>query len=108
MSDWTIWLFAAASGFAAAGFLGALHQCLTGSRPVFRVSLRSPVHLVWGFFVCMFAGPQIVTAGALRRWRQKQLPVTVLLLAVMLSLVWSLCAGIVVAQFWLLTGMIAV
>ena len=108
MSNWHIWAFAIASGFVAAGFLSALHRCVTGSPAGFRFAADSPVHVIWGFFICMFAGPHIVASGALRRWSAGGLSVSTLLLAALIAIVWSLFAGVLVAQLWWWAGMIIV
>lgn len=100
--------FVPASGFAAAGFLGALHRVLGGEGPGFRLNRSSAAAAVWSFFVCMFAGPYIVGSGTWRTWRAGRLPHAMLLPAALLVLVWSFCAGAFVAQFWMLTGMIQI
>lgn len=106
MNDWAILAFAVAGGFTLSGMVMSLDAAMRPDGPRFRASFGSPGESLWSVALSMFGGPGIVAAGALRLWRGGSIDVVTLALAGVISLVWSLCSGILALQALAMAGVL--
>lgn len=116
----SLYLFALAIGFVAAGLLSATHAAFqdegevydepTGDAHAGRVSqskeqarqiylyFDTPLAIAWSMFVCIFAGPYLLAAKGLYLWRSDFLPFSALAFCFFIAATWSFCSGVVLME----------
>jgi len=90
-------------GFVAAAFLYCADYAIRGKPAYLVLSSPNMLHVMGNFVFCMFAGPYVVAERGLEFWRSGRVPFGILIVCGIISLMWSFCSGVFVAQ--LLTGL---
>lgn len=94
MSEFTVFAFCAAIGFATAGTISSLYQWITAERADFTVQCRSASGLVVLVLLTMFAGPFIIADKVIAGLRSRQISLVPAVVGTVLAGMWSVCAGI--------------
>ena len=94
MSEFSLFAFCAAMGFVAAGTISSLYQWVTSEKADFSVERKSTPGIIVAIVISMFAGPFIVVQKVIAGVRTQQLRALPAALAVVLSGMWSVCAGV--------------
>ena len=81
-------------GFVAAGTISSLYQWVTSERADFSVERKSTSGVIIAIMVSMFAGPFIVVQKVIAGIRSHQIQALPAMFGVLISGVWSVCAGI--------------
>lgn len=95
-------------GFVSAAFLYTADTALRG-RPSYLVIQSPSLFKVAGtFFFCMFVGPYITAERGIVFWLEGKITNAMLAVCGVVSVLWSFCAGVFVAQLLMVTGLVQV
>ena len=98
--------FVIALGFATAGLVCSLDQLMRGRSAMLVPSTATYTGIAGAFLFCMFSGPYIVLERGLAHWRNGTAPASLFTLCLAISLLWSFCLGVLVAQFLIGIGVL--
>ncbi|MGQ7794533.1 DUF6949 family protein [Faunimonas sp. B44] len=98
MSEFAIFGFCAAMGFALAGVVATFYQLVTSEVASFRVGRTTFIGNAMAVILSMFGGPFIVARTVVAGFRARELPGLLLLIGLAISAIWSTCAGIFVVS----------
>lgn len=107
-SQMSLAIFVVAAGFITSAMASYGAAMLGGKDGSFRVSFQTLASIIWGFFVCLFAGPYLTLETSMEFWRKGLLSGQVFTIAVVVTMVWSFCTGVFVIQLLAYSGIIAV
>jgi len=108
LSEMTMIILISALGFAGSALVAYSGGLLTGETGSYQLSFDSVGGVVAGFLVCMFAGPFITVEQSIAYWRDGLISGRGVSFALLVSLAWSFCSGILIVQFLAYAGIIAV
>ncbi len=94
MAEFQALLFCAAIGFASAGTIASFYQWITSERADFTMVRPSPTGFAILVVLSMFGGPFIVAQKVLAGLRTHELRAIPAAVGVVVSGMWSVCAGI--------------
>lgn len=94
MSDFGVFAYCAAIGFAVAATLAFLYQWVTSERAELFALRPSPVSLAFAVLLSMFCGPFLVVRRVVDGLRAREMTILPAVLATVLAGMWSVCAGI--------------
>jgi hypothetical protein len=90
----SLFAFCAAIGFVAAAAISSFYQWVTSEGADFSVERKSTPGIIVAIVISMFAGPFILVQKVIAGVRTQQLRALPAALAVVLSGMWSVCAGV--------------
>ena len=94
MSELGLFAFCAAMGFVAAGTISSFYRWVTSEPADFSVERKGIPGVILSIVISMFAGPFIVVEKVIAGVRAHQIRALPAALAVVLSGMWSVCAGV--------------
>lgn len=94
MTEVGLFAFCAAMGFVTAGTISSFYQWITSERADFSVERKSAPGIIVSILVTMFAGPYIVVQKVVAGLRAHQLRALPAAFGVLISGMWSVCAGL--------------
>ena len=94
MSEFEVFLFCAALGFASAGTIASFYQWVTSERADFGISRPSAVGWLVVVLISMFGGPFIVMQKVLAGVRTHEIRALPAMIGVVVAGMWSVCAGV--------------
>lgn len=95
-------------GFVSAAILYTADHVIRGRPGLIMFGSPSGWQMIRMFFFCMFAGPYFTAERGLVFWSEGRIDTPILALCGLVSLLWSFCAGVFVAQLLMLIGIIQV
>lgn len=104
----TMIILISALGFAGSALVAYSGGLLTGETGSYQLSLDSVGSVLAGFVVCMFAGPFITVEQSISYWRDGLISGKAISFAILVSMVWSFCSGILIVQLLAYMGLVAV
>lgn len=108
MENMPLVLFIIAMGFISSAILSCAVQSATRSSVALSLPDGQPKLLILIFVYCMFAGPYLVLSNTLKALTQHGLPYYMLGGGFIISLIWSMCSGVLIVQLLLILGVVAV
>lgn len=100
--------FIIAIGFVSAALLSNLVQLKTDDPNDFYLPVNNGPRMVLVFIICMFSGPYLVIRNAIVFANNFGMPPYVLGCCFGVSILWSLCSGILIVQTLTLIGVIGI
>ncbi|MYZ47832.1 DUF6949 family protein [Propylenella binzhouense] len=94
MPDLQVFVFCMAMGFALAGAVSSFYQLVTSEPANFRIGANSVFGNLTAVVISIFGGPFIVARLVLRGLRTREMSVAPVLVGLVVSAMWSTCAGI--------------
>ncbi len=94
MSEFSLFAFCAAMGFVTAGTISSFYRLVTSERADFSVERKGIPGVILSIVISMFAGPFIVVEKVIAGVRAQQIRALPAAFAVLLSGMWSVCAGV--------------
>jgi hypothetical protein len=94
VSEFEVFLFCAAVGFASAGTIASFYQWVTSERADFSISRPSLAGWVVVVLISMFGGPFIVVQKVLAGLRSQEIRALPAVIGVVVAGMWSTCAGV--------------
>lgn len=99
-------LFVILAGFVTSAMTSYGVALLEGREGGYRLSFETISSILWGFIICLVAGPFLTMEASLEFWRKGLLSLPVFSAAVAITMLWSFCTGVFVIQLLVLTGLI--
>jgi hypothetical protein len=94
VSQFELFIYCAAVGFACSATIASFYQWVTSERPDFSVSKATATGVVVVILLSMFGGPFIVMQKVVSGLRSQELRALPALAGVAVAGMWSVCAGI--------------
>lgn len=94
MSEVGVFAFCAAMGFVSAATISSFYLWVTSHRADFSLERKSMLGVATAVLISMFAGPYIVMERVLAGLRTHEMRAFTAVAAVLVSAIWSVCAGI--------------
>ena len=98
--------FVIALGFVTAGLIYSANTAVRRGPLEISIAGYGIASLMGSFLLCMVTGPYVVFERGVSFWREGAIPTTLLTACVVISLLWSFCLGVFVAQMLIGLGVI--
>ena len=94
MTEFGVFTYCAAIGFASAATISNFYQWVTSKRADFHVAQTNLPGMVVAVLISMFGGPFIVVQKVVAGLRAQEIRAIPAVLGVLVAGMWSVCAGI--------------
>jgi hypothetical protein len=94
VTEFGVFTYCAAIGFASAATISSFYQWVTSKRADFHVAQTNLPGMVVAVLISMFGGPFIVVQKVVAGLRAQEIRAIPALLGVLVAGMWSVCAGI--------------
>ena len=99
-------LFVIGLGFVSAALIYTANHIIRGQPAQLIIDSTDLFKIMGAFFFCMLVGPYLTAERGMTFWRQGRISSAIFGLCGMISLLWSFCAGVFVAQLLIAVGFI--
>ena len=94
MGQFTVFFFAIATGFVAAGLSSSFYRLVRNKPPSFQLDTESTLGQIVGVCTLIFAGPTVILRNALRAQVFENRPPFWMLLSGCIATMWSFLSGV--------------